>query len=132
MKRLAFLFVLSAAAVFALAVGNLAHADAPVWQVQLTSTDGGGATQTASLSTNTHYSIQCETPACFKTGTSTVAPDCTKDYELPGTKTDKAYAQVVSPPAAYKFMTGGHSKIAAIAVDAGNPKCDVYQLLQNR
>jgi hypothetical protein len=132
---------------------------APVWKVALSSSDAG-ATNTATMDKQRTYSVQCASPACVKTATSgTVVPDCAKDYVLPavlvsaggaGTITGTTNAtdagiggsgltqytlETSASTASYRyqleFESAAHSRVAAMALDAGDPACNLIQLTKS-
>lgn len=88
----------------------------------LASTDAG-TTNSLAVSPLTTVTVQCATPACYKTGTSTLTAEvsCTQSYNLPlvGAKYERT------------LDTGAHNKIAARALDGGDPNCNVYQTTKN-
>ena len=86
----------------------------------LTSTDAG-TSNSLTISPNVTYTVQCSIPSCYKTGTSTLTADCSTDFLLP--LTDTKYTRT--------FDSSSHTKVAAKAVDAGNPACQVYQTTKN-
>lgn len=91
---------------------------ADVYAVTLTSTDAG-STNTGSLTAQKQYVIQCALPSCYKTGTATLACNCSQDFMLPlvGDATTGKYQR--------DFESAGHTKVAARAIDGGNPACTV-------
>lgn len=102
-----------------LALGARPALASDVWKATLASIDAG-ATNVAAIPLKSKASIQCETPACYHTGTtSAVVPDCSKDF------------WVEAAPRMRDFETGAHGYIAAKALDAGNPACRVFWRTEN-
>jgi hypothetical protein len=124
--------VLAALVVFGAKGSVITDAQASdVWVYTLNSYDAG-STNTVTLTAGREYAVQCQQPACYKTGTTSVlVPDCAKDLNLPGTKKDQLNAIPAVVPAPRTVEAGGHTKLAAYALDAGNPVCTVYQVTKN-
>lgn len=111
-----------AALVFSLVVSLAWQAAqaANVYKYTLASVDAG-ATQQGVLLTSQTYEITCSIPACYKTDSTTVAPDCTKDVPAPVNNSNGAITAPLR-----RFNSGVHNAIAAYALDAGDPACKVY------
>jgi hypothetical protein len=131
-------FVLSFVAAFAVGFfaapsheGFVQQAEAgDVYKATLTSSDAG-STNTAAITQQLPYSIECDIEAAYKTGTSTpLTVNTAQDYVLsagnlspPSTSVRQVYSR--------DFEVGGHRYIAARALDGGNPNCRVFQRLKN-
>jgi len=129
-----------------------AHA-ADLWQFQLTSTDAG-PTEVEALRTQQQYDIWCNIPSVFKTdrlGAGTTGLGGTavlgdggifmsvdvpaQVFQLPASTAALSYANwngnglqggasVANIPRG-RFFSGNHNGIWALAIDAGNPACNV-------
>lgn len=99
---------------------------ASIWKYQLTSTDGG-QTNVGTISTNQTYAILCNTPAVFQTSTSSsLTVDRTKDRPAPARRRYDN-GEIAEPiPMPLVFQSGPHTRIAAFALDGGNPACNVW------
>lgn len=145
MKR--FLVLVGIAALFAVAnyaahkrVSVVSEAEAAnVWKAQLTSSDAG-PTQTQSILAHQTYEIWCAIPSCYKTGplVSGVVDDggisCANDSVPACTLNPAGQANLngsacqssgsISVPR-FRFNSGIHTGIWAVAADGGNPACNV-------
>lgn len=111
------LFVLTLALVVVLGLNAFAS---DVNLGALASTDAGTSNSLA-VPPKVTITLQCTEPSCYKTGTGTLVATCASNYVLPlvGTKYERT------------LDTGAHNRVAAIAVDAGNPGCQVFQTTKN-
>ncbi len=74
--------------------------------------------------------IQCATPSCYKTGTSTpLAVNCAQDPILPGNNRVNAAFDVLSAP--QEIQMGADSYVAVKTVDGGEPSCTLYNRTKN-
>lgn len=110
-------------AVVCVVSGALVALNAHAYDVNLgalTSTDAG-TSNSLTVPAKVTITLQCVEPSCYKTGTSTLTATCASNYVLPlvGTKYERS------------LDTGAHNRVAAIAVDAGNPGCQVFQTTKN-
>ncbi len=134
MKKIA-LSSIAVLAVVAFVVFIQSASAGPVWKVALTSTDAG-STNTAALSQQRDYLIQCDKPACFKTGSSSsLSADCSKDFVLKEAETTTSIlvdggssetGTTLADVHTFAFKSGQDTYVVAKALDAGNPACDVY------
>lgn len=120
MKNAITLAVIAASLLLAVAASA-----AGTWKFQLTSTDGG-QTNVGTLLPNQTYEILCDIPSVYQTSASTPAVDRTKDKPAPARRRydNGVIAEPIPSPA--RFTTGPHTKIAAFALDAGNPTCNIW------
>lgn len=116
-------FLLYTLAVACVVSGSLAALNAHAYDVNLgalSSTDAG-TSNTLTVPAKVKVTLQCTEPSCYKTGTGTLTATCASNYVLPlvGSKYERT------------LDTGAHTRVAAIAVDAGNPGCQVFQTTSN-
>lgn len=85
------------------------------------SSSDAGTSNSLTVPAKVKVTLQCTEPSCYKTGTSTLTATCASNYVLPlvGSKYERT------------LDTGAHTRVAAIAVDAGNPGCQVFQTTSN-
>lgn len=112
----------------ALALASLA---APEYRGTLTSTDAG-QTNRLSLTPKQTYELICygATGCWSSVADAGVTTDCSKDQPYPVVSRTGAATPTTAREVPVRFSTtAGLSYIAARAWDAGNPDCQVYQLV---
>jgi hypothetical protein len=124
--------ILMVAAAFALKSSGLLVSEAEAADVaagRLISSDAG-ATNVLTILPKMTYSIQCDVAACYKVGTAAAvpAPSCTTDALVPGAA---ALPSTTPTPTPYAFESAAATRVAAFAVDAGNPNCKVFLRTKN-
>lgn len=121
-----FMLLTGAGLLFGFALWSFEARAAEIWKYQLTSSDAG-QTNVGALLTNQTYAILCDTPAVFQTSTDAgLVLDVTKDRPAPARRRFDNGAIAEPIPMPLEFPSGPHTKIAALALDGGNPACNVY------
>lgn len=103
----------------------------PVWKGTLTSTDAGQSNR-LSLSPNQTYELMCYgATGCWAVAADAgVLTDCAKDQPYPTVNRTGAATPTTARELPVRFATPtGLAYIAARAWDAGNPDCQVYQMV---
>lgn len=137
MKNFAAAGLLFGTLILAAMVGSVALAPSDahagdVYKSTLASTDGG-TFMYGTTATLKEYKLVCERAACYDLGTAATppAPTCATDLILTDKKTYLNPANLEIPLYELKFRSGGFTRIAALALDAGNPGCKLYDQVVN-
>lgn len=127
MKKLPHLLIFAA---FGLVVAFESFAS-PVWRGVLTSTDAGQSNRLG-LTANQTYELICYgATGCWQVSADAgVVTDCAKDQPYPVVNVTGGATPSTARELPVRFATpSGSPSIAARAWDAGNPNCQVYQLV---
>lgn len=98
---------------------------------RLTSNDAG-ATNTLTIPQLNNIEVQCVEPACLKLSLDGGIPACATDYFVPGRTANGSVGDNIGRSSRNGVInTGGFSRLKAMALDAGNPDCTVFQSIKN-
>lgn len=126
----AFAFVVFA---FTVVAPASAHA-ADIWVSAMSSTDAGPTNAVAFPNKRATYRVECTLPGVTKVcTTSSCSPANGTDKRLEcnlgqGTTTASA---ICTSYQTHEFESAGYSYVAAMAADAGNPACNLFQIGKN-